>query len=334
MKTEAYAPMRVDLAGGTLDIPPLYLFHEGSLTINAAISRYARACVSSSDRFSILSRDQQCSVSGESLQDLSLNEHPELALLLRIVRSCNPQQPVAIEVESQVPAGSGLGGSSAVAVALTAALARWAGGYCAKEELVERARSAETQVIKVPVGYQDYWGAVYGGLHAYEVGISGKMSKTSLCSRDFRQTLEDHLLLVYTTKHFSGTNNWELFKKHVDGDKKTYDFFERLKENALVMKHALEKEDILLVGRALNKDWDTRKSLSRGITTPEIEDLTTYAFQQGALAVRACGAGGGGCVALLVDPQKKPALEQSLTSKGTTILPCKLDDQGLRINAE
>ena len=331
MNVEAYAPMRVDLAGGTLDIPPLYLFHTGSLTINMAITRYARVHIGSSDYFRVISHDQQSSVSGSSPQEVSWHQHPELELLLRVIHSFDLQNNATIEVSSEVPAGSGLGGSSAIAIALSAALAQWMGRYIAKEELIERAKSLETQVIKVPAGYQDYWGAVYGGLHTYEFDLAGKMNKTALCSDAFSQTLEDHLLLVYTTKHFSGTNNWELFKKHMDGHKPTYDFFERLKDNAILMKEALEKEDMNLVARVLNKDWETRKCLARGITTPEIEDLTSYAFQHGSIAARACGAGGGGCVALLVDPKKKPALEQDIAGRGMKIIPCKIDQEGLRV---
>jgi len=331
----ARAPTRIDLAGGTLDIPPLYLFHESALTTNVAIDVAARVTITPSKRVVIVSHDQNESATWDSPQLISWSEYSGLELVLRLVKSFRPKENLQVEVRSEAPAGSGLGGSSAIAIALTRALAEWCDVSLSREELVDWARSIETQTIKVPTGYQDYWGAVYGGVHAYEMGLNGRVRVAPLGSAAFHRELERHLLLVYTGRpRFSGTNNWELFKRRVDGESATVEFFERLKENALLMKEALESEDIGLAAEALNRDWRTRKAMLPTMTTGEIERLTGEGLRHGMLAARVCGAGGGGCVALLADPARRDGLARWIQEMDMDILPTRISETGVIVERD
>ena len=328
------APTRIDLAGGTLDIPPLYLFHQPAITVNMAITLKARVTITEAPETQIVSHDQNIIAKWKKPQDISWTDYPRLELILRLIRAFNPQENLRIEVDSEAPAGSGLGGSSVIAIALTAALAKWFNRELSKEELVDFAKSIETQTIKVPTGYQDYWGAVYGKIHAYEMSPSGKLQLTPLGSDTFHRELERYMILVYVGKpHFSGANNWELFKRHIDGDQATIDFFEKLKENALLMKEAMVSENIGRVAEALNKDWQTRKAMLPTMTTSEIEELTEEAFRHGAFAIRVCGAGGGGCAALLIEPDKRAELNSLIEAMGMTILPVKISETGVLVES-
>ncbi|OGZ94430.1 MAG: hypothetical protein A3H69_00050 [Candidatus Sungbacteria bacterium RIFCSPLOWO2_02_FULL_47_9] len=328
----AEAPTRIDLAGGTLDIHPIFLFHQPALTINIAINIRAKVAIEPSEKTQIISQDQGVSAFWDDPRRISWEEHPRLELILRIIKSFNPTKGFKLTVNSEAPVGSGLGGSSVIAIALTAALARWLDVSFSQEELVDYAKSIETQTIKVPTGYQDYWGAVYGGVHSYEMGLNGKLKRTALGSDAFHRELERHIMLVYVGKpHFSGTNNWALFKQHIDGEKATVEFFERLKENALLMKEALQKESLENVADALNKDWNTRKTMLPTMTTPEIEKLVTETFKTGAFAARVCGAGGGGCTLLLVEPKKREETTALIQKMGMQILPAKISERGVSI---
>lgn len=332
-KIIAEAPTRIDLAGGTLDIPPLYLFHEPAITVNAAIEIKARATISRSRIMRVISYDQNTEAVWNRAEDISWKNYLKLELILRIISSFKPQENFQVEIESQAPVGSGLGGSSVIAIALTAALAKWSNKNFSNEELIDYAKSIETQTIRVPTGYQDYWGAVYGGIHAYEMGINGNLKLTSLGLDSFRRELEKHALLVYTGKpHFSGINNWELFKRHIDGDQKIIVFFDRLKENALSMKEAVESGIIARVADVLNKDWRIRKEMIPGMTTLEIEKLTKKAFGLGAFSIRVCGAGGGGCALLLVKPEKRKELTASIEKMNMRVLPVKISKTGVKIH--
>lgn len=332
---ETEAPTRIDFAGGTLDIPPLYLFHQPALTVSAAIEIKARVMISSSSKMEVISRDQNVIASWNNGNEISYQEYPQLELILRLIKSFEPQENIKVEVNSEAPAGSGLGGSSVIAIALTAALAKWFGHKLSEVELVDYAKSIETQTIKVPAGYQDYWGAVYGKVHAYEMGINGKLNLIPLGSNAFHRELEKSMMLVYVGKpHFSGTNNWELFKKHIDGDRATIDFFERLKENALFMKKAIASENIIHVAEALNKDWQTRKAMLPTMTTPEIERLTEESFKHGAFAIRVCGSGGGGCAVLLIEPHKRKELNMRISAMNMRVLPVKISETGVSVKSQ
>jgi D-glycero-alpha-D-manno-heptose-7-phosphate kinase len=330
MKTvRATAPTRIDLAGGTLDLPPLHLFHAPAITINAGIHIPAEVTITSSNRYVIASEDLGIEASWDHAEDISWDAHPKLELILRIVRAFNPTEPMEVRVRSNAPHGSGLGASSVLAIALTSALAKWQGIELTDAALVERAKSAETQTIKVPTGYQDYWGAMYGGLHAYELGTDGIVQRTPLGSPEFLKKFQEELLLVYTgTPHFSGANNWELFKQHIDGDQKTIAFFDTLKENAITLKDALVREDMDAFATALNADWATRKAMLPTMTTPEIEQLTTQAMTAGAKALRVCGAGAGGCALLLVNPEQRQAVLDVVQNLGMRDLQAVLSPTG------
>ena len=331
----ASAPTRIDLAGGTLDIPPLYLFHEPAPTVNVAIDVGARVTITPSKRLVVVSHDQDESAAWDSPQLISWSEYPGLELVLRLVKSFRPKENLQVEVRSEVPAGSGLGGSSAIAIALTRALAEWCDVPLSSEELVDWAKSIETQTIKVPTGYQDYWGAVYGGVHAYEMGLNGRVRAAPLGSTAFHRELERHLLLVYTGRpRFSGTNNWELFKRHIDGESAMVEFFERLKENALLMKEALSNEDVSRAAEALNRDWRTRKAMLPAMTTAEIERVIEEGSRHGMLAARVCGAGGGGCVALLADPARRDGLARRIQEMKMEILPTRISERGVIVERD
>ena len=318
-------PTRIDLAGGTLDIPPLFLWHWPAPVINAAISIMVSVRIKHSRSFVIISRDQGISATFRNWESLKVAGHKKLELLIRLARYFPVKANISIEVDSEAPAGSGLGASSAIAVALAAALARWTSRRLSRAEIIEYAKSAETQTIKVPTGYQDYWAASYGGMKAYETGLNGRLKQASIGSKTFLKEFEEHLLLVYTGKpHFSGANNWELFKRRVDGDKDMVAFFSALQKSAHQMRKAVAGGHIKQVAEALNDDWAIRKSMLPSMTTPAIERLSRTAFRGGALGFRVCGAGGGGCALILVPPNKRAGLKKEIEKNDMRILPAKI----------
>src|SRR5574337_320424 len=180
-------------------------------------------------------------------------------MLARLIRSLAPDTGLDIRTDCQAPAGAGTGGSSALAVATTAALSAVAGRPLNRRELIEHAKAIETQAIHVPTGYQDYYAAAYGGASSIEFGLTG-IHRTSIAQRPFLMELQQHLLLLYLGKpRFSGANNWDLFKRHMEGDRKTFAFFDALQENALAMRDAFQAQDLSGIAKLLNRDWEIRR---------------------------------------------------------------------------
>ncbi len=321
------APTRIDLAGGTNDIWPLYLFHEGASTVNAAISLRAHARVESRDDggLEIRSIDTDRSLRVSRWTDLSdRSELPLLALLARHYRLEN----ATLTTRGESPAGAGIAGSSALSIAVCGALARWTGADFADEALLRVAMNVECHTIRVPTGVQDYRPALYGGIATIELGASG-VGRVGLDVDPIE--LERRIVVAYTgVPRHSGTNNWEITKRHLDGDRQVFDCFERIRDTAAAMQVALERADFDEVGRQIAQEWQNRKRLAPGVTTPTIERLIARAKAAGATAAKVCGAGGGGCLFTYGPPDKRAAITEALTAGGARILDYRIETEGLR----
>ena len=173
MHIEASAPTRIDLAGGTLDIWPLYLFHDGAQTLNAAISLRAQLrdpLAQRSDESSSTRRTRRSRVEVDHWS--ALREHHDLRLLGRLLHFFQVGG-VELRTRSESPVGAGIAGSSALNIAVCGALNAWSGGSLTADELFQIAMNVEAQAIDVPTGVQDYRPAYYGGISAVELGVNG-----------------------------------------------------------------------------------------------------------------------------------------------------------------
>ena len=142
--------------------------------------------------------------------------------------------------------------------------------------------------------------------------------------------LEKRLVLCYTGEpRNSGTNNWEITKKHIDGDRHVFDCFERIRDTAATMRDALARSDWDAVGRAIADEWENRKRLAPGVTTAAIEDLIARARAAGATAAKVCGAGGGGCLFCDGPPDLRDAIAAALAQGGARILDFRIERHGL-----
>ena len=321
------APTRIDLAGGTIDIWPLYLFHEGATTLNAAISLRAHVEIEGrgDGAVELRSLDTDRTVRAarwsefDGTSDLSL-----LALLARHYRLEN----ATLTTRGESPAGAGIAGSSALTIAACGALARWTGAPEDPEHLLQVAMNVECQTIRVPTGVQDYRPALFGGIAAIELGVTG-VSRAAI-DVDPRE-LEQRIVLAYTgAPRNSGTNNWEITKRHTDGDRHIFDCFERIRDTAVAMRAALERGDFDEVGRQIAIEWDNRKRLAPGVTTPTIDDLIGRAAVAGATAAKVCGAGGGGCLFCYGPPGARAAIAAALAGAGARVLDYRIETEGLR----
>lgn len=328
VRITASAPTRIDLAGGTIDIWPLYLFHHGAQTLNAAIS--IRAHVNLEPRndqdVEILSEDTGGRVKASLAR---LRDDETLPLLGRLANAFGAGG-MTMRTRSESPAGAGIAGSSALNVAVCGALARWAASSADPESLLTTAMNVEAQAIKVPTGLQDYRPAMYGGVAALELGQHG-LRRVPL-SLDALE-LQRRIVLCYTgAPRNSGTNNWEIMKRHIDGDQHVFDCFERIRDTAAAMRTSLEQGDWDATARHLADEWSNRKRLAAGVSTPTIDDLIARALAAGAQAAKVCGAGGGGCLFCLAPPDNVAAVREALARGGARLLDFSIETDGLRVD--
>ena len=187
-------------------------------------------------------------------------------------------------------------------------------------------------MIKVPTGLQDYRPAFYGGISAVELH-PGAPVRVPL-DVDAHE-LESRIVLCYTGEpRNSGTNNWEITKRHIDGDQHVFDCFERIRDTAAAMREALTRGDWDATAACLATEWDNRKRLAPGVTTAAIDTLIARAMASGATAAKVCGAGGGGCLFCLVPPDHVAAVREALADGGARILDFNIETSGLDVTRE
>jgi D-glycero-alpha-D-manno-heptose-7-phosphate kinase len=333
MRVEARAPARVDLAGGTVDIWPLYLFHAGAQTVNIAIRSYASCVVETrADRsFVLVSQDRSIRERFEDLTALA-SARSQLPLVRELVLFFEPRRGLTIKTSSQVPVGAGLGGSSALNIALCGALARVTGKHYTRPQILEIAKNVEAIVIRVPTGWQDYFPALYGGANAVHLERDGvKRERLPLPFSD----VEKRFVLCYTGEpRNSAINNWEVMKAHIDGDPRVRQNFEKITTIASQMREALLAADWNDVAELLALEWENRKRNFKGISTPKIDRMIEQTRKQGTVAAKVCGAGGGGCVAFMVKPGTKPAVEDALLRQGGQVISFGVSRVGLEVRAD
>ena len=329
----AQAPCRADLAGSTLDLWPLYLFHPGAVTVNFAISilTTCRVTPTSGRTIHLKSLDTDREETFADLDQLCSAKRFQHPLAARLVQFFSPSTGFRLETNSESPAGAGIAGSSALMIATTAALARFTGHRISREEMRALAQNIEAQLINVPTGCQDYYPALFGGVSAIHLDPDGIHRETLPVAA---KEVEARFLLVYTgAPRQSGINNWEVFKAHIDGDKKVIRNFEQIAQISRAMHSGLSSGAWDDVARLLQEEWKFRKANYAGISTPQIDKFVNIAAKNGGRAAKVCGAGGGGCVVFMVSEGAKPRVSQALHSAGAQLLPFRVAQDGLTVSA-
>ena len=344
-KFKVLAPCRADLAGGTLDLWPLFCLVPSSLTLNIALDLFARLDfeVSESSQFEVTlkNKTEQYKLS-EINPALNLSLIPDslkfpafIANQFLILQRQVPRVSLEIELGSAVPVGSGLGGSSTLLVALGRGLCRVCNDFTEQGwqwRFLQWAKDTEAAFLKVPTGTQDYLAAIFGGLHGYEYQL-GRIEQTSFSSSVFQQINERLLVIFSGEKHHSGMSNWEVYKKAVEGDSEVIKGLKGIAGIAHKLDAALreEKVDWNVVGNLLDSEWALRRTTFQ-VSTPTLDSIIEQTKAvPGVLGVKVCGAAQGGSLVVLVDPVKKVSVIERLKKSNLKVLPTQATLMGVSI---
>ncbi len=331
MHVSAKSPCRVDLAGGTLDIWPLYLFHRNSVTLNFAVSVYTGCRISSRDGQAITLRsiDQNIEETYDHLDTLLAATRHRHSLAAQVVRYFRPKGGMIVETHSESPQGAGIAGSSSMFISTVSAFNRYCGTRHTIEQIREIAQNIEAQLIRVPTGCQDYYPAMYGGVSAIHLTEAGIKRAALPVDHD---DLNQRFVLAYTGKpRNSGINNWEVTKLYIDGDRRVRSNFNRIAAIADAMRSALEKKDWSETARLLREEWSHRRKNAPGITTDFLDHLVAISRKAGARAAKVCGAGGGGCAVFLCEPDAREQVSSLLEREGAKVLPVTVAPKGVSL---
>jgi len=251
-------------------------------------------------------------------------------LLARAVKFYCTETFMEIITHNPIPKGSGLGASSSLLMALSGALNRLSKKGYDRTQIIDLGANIEAKSIKIPVGKQDYYAAIYGGINAIWFKYDGVEVERLLSEEKDIKELESRLILTYTGEsRFSGTNNWEMMKRYIDG--KAVNQMRNIKKTSEKMRISLINKDFSSLSSILAEEWENRKNLAEGVTTHRIEKLIKAAENKGAMASKICGAGGGGCMVTIVEPKNKQSVISAIEEEGAKVMDFSIDIEGIRV---
>jgi D-glycero-alpha-D-manno-heptose-7-phosphate kinase len=329
MALRARSPSRIDLAGGTLDLWPLYLLIEEAATVNLAISLYTEVTVSASTdgKWRVRERSSGRERSGGSPGDLVNLEGAEIAG--RLLEFFSPPEPLELVTHSEAPPQAGLGASSSLGISIAGALNGLTGFRYDQRDLIDVVKDVEVEVLGAMTGAQDHYPPVYGGaMCLWWEKLRHRREPIPVDAALF----EKRFLLAYSHQpHRSGATNWEVVRRFLEGDAGTRRALEKSGRTAVALRNALVAGDLDRVATLMGEDWDARREMAPAVSSPELEAIISSARKAGAISAKVCGAGGGGCMVLAVPDGKKPAVEAAVRAAGGSILPYRLVERGLSL---
>lgn len=319
-------PNRVDLAGGTLDIYPVYLLVPFALTVNAAISLRSVVeilPVRGPARLVSLNFPARCVAADTH----GFARDGRLGLIADALRLYPAVRGIEVRVRNEAPFGSGLGGSSALLVAAMLAAGAYLGFRSRWEETAGIAREVEAGHLGTLTGSQDHIAALRGGVQGIRF-VPGRVEAERLGPRGpAGRALESLGVLAHTgIAHRSGRVNWRMIRGALDGDRAVLRKFRGIASAAREAWEALRAGDVEAAGRTMEREWAIRKTLAPGVSPRKVEEaFGSREFRARIAGAKLCGAGGGGMAfGILRDPSDRAAVESFLARRGFAIWPFRL----------
>ena len=322
-RVRATVPNRVDLAGGTLDIYPLYLLVSGSMTVNAAIGVASRVEIAPRPGKARL-------ISGNFRQRAEADDthgfprSGKLGLIATALRCFPPVRGATVSIRNEAPVGSGLGASSALLVAAMLAMNALIGRRRRWEDTARDAMEIEAAHLRNLTGRQDHVAALRGGIQGIAFG-PGRLDATRIpAASPAGRALAAHGFLAGTGKsHRSSDVNWRMIRGAIEGDRAVLRKFAAIAAAARDAWDAVVAADIGAVGDAVAREWAVRKTLAPGVSTRLVDAaLASRDLRARVAGAKLCGAGGGGILfGLLRAPEERRAVEESLRRRGFDVRP-------------
>lgn len=331
----ARAPLRLGLAGGGTDVSP-YCDQFGGFVLNATIDKHAFATLTPSNdgmvRFvaADLSRRVDAPAAPVLPLDGTLDLHK--AAYNWAVRELNGGEPLPITLTtfSDAPAGSGLGSSSTMVVAMLRALCEFTRASLSEYELAHAAYEVERRDAGLAGGRQDQYSAAFGGCNFMEfygderVIVNPLRIKTSILFE-----LEVSLVLYFTgVSRESASIIAEQTRNMERNDVEAVNALHDLKAEAVAMKESLLKGDFNSFVTSMQRSWESKKRTAHLISNPGINSIYEAALKNGARAGKVSGAGGGGFMMFFANPEQRMQLIRTLETFGGTVMNCQFTSHG------
>jgi D-glycero-alpha-D-manno-heptose-7-phosphate kinase len=333
MKTEVEGSVRVDLLGGTLDLNPINMILPKVVTLNVATSLTAKVLIEDLDETDVIeieSKDYNSKHTFYRADFTSENFHSNffgaLSFVLQIISLFESHKGLRVTLESDAPAGSGLGGSSAMAATLYKALCQHHQQKLDRELAIRIVNGIEGRILNAgPAGYQDYYPALYGGVLAL-IPEPGHIKVEQLYTEELAKLFDNNISLIYSgeTRH-SGINNWEVYKAFFDGNQATRHGLAVIAELSHKAYLCLVNQEYDQLFELIKKEGEERVKLFPGIVSSKMESLyNKLRLSHQDVGLKVCGAGGGGCFLLVHEGVSCSEISKEVKALDMKILPLSI----------
>jgi D-glycero-alpha-D-manno-heptose-7-phosphate kinase len=299
-------PFRVSFVGGGSDLPAFCDRQPGavlSMTIDKAMYLTLHPYF---DRGKTLLRYSQT----ELVEAVGKIEHPIFREALRLMEISGG---VEISSTADVPSGTGMGSSSSFTVGLLHVLSAYRARYPSKEYLGSTASYLEIDVLGEPIGRQDQYAAAYGGINVIEFYKNGEVRVEPVTiARETLTNLDSRLMMFYTGEQRATSSILGDQSQGVATNDEKFQATAKMVELVYEMRDALFEGDLWAFGEVLDRNWELKRSLSKHISNPAIDEAYARAREAGAAGGKLLGAGGGGFLLVYVDPEHQEKVREAL----------------------
>jgi D-glycero-alpha-D-manno-heptose-7-phosphate kinase len=323
------------LAGGGTDVPPYCDIYGGNV-LNVTINMYAYCTIEPSDDGKIVFVSTDRGETDELRSALALPQNGLLALhkaaYNRIIRDYGIAKPLSFKMTtySDAPAGSGLGSSSTMVVAMLKAYMEWLNLPIGEYDMASLAYEIERVDVGLSGGKQDQYAATFGGFNFIEFMENGKVIVNPLRIKNWiKNEIQNSLVLYYTgTSRDSARIIDQQVANTRSGDSESIEGMHELKRSAVRMKEAILKGDFEDLAKNLRDGWEAKKRTSAVISNEQIERMYNYIMSHGGKAAKISGAGGGGFMMILCDPARRYELTQALKNAEGRVMLAEFTEKG------
>ena len=319
------APLRISIGGGGTDLP-FYSSRFGGEMISVAINKYNYIILKKRGDFydDFFIRYSKTEIT----KNICEIENTRIKAALQFL---NIKEPIEITAISDVSVGTGLGSSSTFLVALLKALHTYKKEEVSAKKLAEEAAYIEIKILNEPIGKQDQYMAAYGGLMNLKIKKDGSIIISPInISLSNQEELENNLLLFSTGIKRSAVEIIKDQKKNSEADEEKMKQMHIIKDIGVEIGKSLEKGDITKVGRWLNVHWETKKKLSKKMSSEDIDKYYEWGIKNGAIGGKLVGAGGGGFLLFYCEGNKSQ-LRDAMQKEGLKELLFKFDTEGCKV---
>ncbi len=325
------APVRISFGGGGTDIPGFYEKYGGAV-VSITINKYFYSFYNprEDEKIQMISSDFQSLLAVDDFYSLKFGEGFDIPSA--VIKHYRLYHGFDLFTASEIPPGSGLGSSGAVTVNMVNLCSKLKNEKLTQRQIAEDAYFIQREILNLPIGKQDEYAAAFGGLNFIEFSEKDVSVEPIRIDPDVKKCLEKNLLLFFTKKTRQASTILQRQEDSIkDNNNSVIEAMIEVKNNAYLIKEALEGGHLKRFGKLLDEAWNSKKKMSSGITDEYLDRIYGIAMQNGALGGKIAGAGGGGYFMFYCEEDKQGNLKSALEAEKLGFLDFNFSEKGVTI---